>query len=354
MVFNAPFNNISAISRSVCIWKIIWKYQSCKNKMTVQRKYITMTTWRCGAIFWLSTCLVNVIPEARRAPTLDIYVYLTIAVSLSLLVDYWTPRVSSDHESVLRHRCVITSTGGLLDTDGIIRPWVSASPSLCHYLYLWTIGHRGYHPTMSRCFAIAVSLPLQVDYWTPRVSSDHESMLRLRCVITSTWRTIGHRGYHPTMSQCFAIAVSLPLPGGLLDTEGIIRPWVSASPSLCHYLYWWTIGYRGYHPTMSQCFAIAVSLPLLVDYWTPRVSSDHESVLRHWHCLLDFTSRFIFFGWLAPKYYELTWWKVLQKRIVRSKLDIYFFLSYQQNVKFVFFSAAVALFNGILYVYLLC
>ena len=176
MVFNAPFNNISAISRSVCIWKTIWKYQSCKNKMTVQRKYITMTTWRCGAIFWLSTCLVNVIPEARRAPTLDIYVYLTIAVSLSLLVDYWTPRVSSDH----------------------------------------------------------------------------------------------------------------------------------------------------------------------------------ESVLRHWHCLLDFTSRFIFFGWLAPKYYELTWWKVLQKRIVRSKLDIYFFLSYQQNVKFVFFSAAVALFNGILYVYLLC
>ena len=252
MVFNAPFNNISAISRSVCIWKTIWKYQSCKNKMTVQRKYITMTTWRCGAIFWLSTCLVNVIPEARRAPTLDIYVYLTIAVSLSLLVDYWTPRVSSDHESVLRHRCVITSTGGLLDTEGIIRPWVSASPSLCHYLYLWTIGHRGYHPTMSRCFAIAVSLPLQVDYWTPRVSSDH------------------------------------------------------------------------------------------------------ESVLRHWHCLLDFTSRFIFFGWLAPKYYELTWWKVLQKRIVRSKLDIYFFLSYQQNVKFVFFSAAVALFNGILYVYLLC
>jgi hypothetical protein len=303
MVFNAPFNNISAISRSVCIWKTIWKYQSCKNKMTVQRKYITMTTWRCGAIFWLSTCLVNVIPEARRAPTLDIYVYLTIAVSLSLLVDYWTPRVSSDHESVLRHRCVITSTGGLLDTEGIIRPWVSASPSLCHYLYLWTIGHRGYHPTMSRCFAIAVSLPLQVDYWTPRVSSDHESMLRHRCVITSTW---------------------------------------------------WTIGHRGYHPTMSQCFAIAVSLPLQVDYWTPRVSSDHESVLRHWHCLLDFTSRFIFFRWLAPKYYELTWWKVLQKRIVRSKLDIYFFLSYQQNVKFVFFSAAVALFNGILYVYLLC
>ena len=156
MVFNAPFNNISAISRSVCIWKTIWKYQSCKNKMTVQRKYITMTTWRCGAIFWLSTCLVNVIPEARRAPTLDIYVYLTIAVSLSLLVDYWTPRVSSDHESVLRHRCVITSTGGLLDTEGIIRPWVSASPSLCHYLYRWTIGHRGYHPTMSQCFGIDI------------------------------------------------------------------------------------------------------------------------------------------------------------------------------------------------------
>jgi hypothetical protein len=52
---------------------------------------------------------------------------------------------------------------------------------------------------------------------------------------------------------------------------------------------------------------IAGSLPLLVDYWSPRVSSAQQSVLRHIHGLLDIffieinSSYIMYFFFIKPK-----------------------------------------------------
>jgi hypothetical protein len=47
---------------------------------------------------------------------------------------------------------VPTSAGGLLVTEGIIRPVVSVSITGSIHLLGWTISHRGYHPSTSHCF----------------------------------------------------------------------------------------------------------------------------------------------------------------------------------------------------------
>ena len=59
--------------------------------------------------------------------------------------------------------------------------------------------------------------------------------------------------------------------GGLLVPEGIICL-QSVLLSLGRYLCWWTISPRGYHPPVVSA-SITGSIPLLVNYQSPRVSS---------------------------------------------------------------------------------
>ena len=141
--------------------------------------------------------------------------------------------------------------------------------SLGRYRCWWTISPRGYHPSSSQCFyhwvdtsvggllvpqgiirpvvsvSITGSIPVLVDYQSLRVSSAKQSVFlsrgRYHC-----WWTISPRGYHPSSSQCFYHWVDTTA-GGLLVPEGIIRPVVSVS--------------------------ITGSIPLLVDYQSPSVSS---------------------------------------------------------------------------------
>ena len=156
------------------------------------------------------------------------------------------------------------------------------------------------------------SMYLLVDYQSPRVSSTQQSP-RVSSVQQSMflslgqylcWWTISHRGNHPPSSQCFYHWINTSA-GGLLVTEGIIRPVVSVSItgsipllvdyqsprvssvqqsvflSLDQYICWWTISHRGYHPPSSQCFYHWINTSAGVDYQSPRVSSVHQSLFRH-------------------------------------------------------------------------
>ena len=219
--------------------------------------------------------------------------------------------------------------------------------SLGRYLCWWTISPRGYHPPSSQSFyhwvdtsaggllvlkdiirpvvrvSITGSIPLLVDYQSSRLSSTQQSEFlslgRYLC-----WWTISPRGYHPPSSQSFYHWVDTSV-GGLLVPEGIIHPVVRVSItgsipllvdyqsprvssaqqsvflSLGRYLCWWTISPRGYHPPSSQSFyhwvdtsdggllvlediirpvvrvSITGSIPLMVDYQSSRISSAQQS-----------------------------------------------------------------------------
>ena len=322
-------------------------------------------------------------------------VSVSITGSMPLLVDYQSPRVLCAQQSVFLSlgRClswwtislrgyytpssqcfyhwVDASPGGLLVSEGSIHPVVSVSitgsmPLLVDYqsprvlstqqsVFLslgrclsWTISLRGYNTPSSQCFyhwvaaspggllvsegimrpvvsvSITGSMPLLVDYQSPRVLSTQQSVFLSLCRCLSWW-TISLRGYYPPSSQCFYHCVDAS-PGGLLVSEGIIRPVVSVSItvsmpllvdyqsprvlstqqsvflSLCRCLSWWTISLRGYYPPSSQCFyhwvdaspggllvsegiihpvvsvSITGSMHLLVDYQSPRVLSTQYSV----------------------------------------------------------------------------
>ena len=255
----------------------------------------------------------------------DIYVFITITESILLLVDYQSLRVLSTQQSVLL--------------------------SLGRYFYWWTISPQGYHTPSSQCFyhwidtsagglfflegiihqvgsvSITGSIPLLIDYQSSRVSSSQWSVFlslgRYLC-----WWTISPRRYHPHSSQCFYHWMDTS-GGGLLVLEGIIHQVISVSItgsipllvdywssrvsytqqsvflSLGRYLCWWIIGPRGYHTPSSQCFyhwvdtsagglldleviihpvvsvSITGSIPLLVEYWSSKVSFTKQSVFRH-------------------------------------------------------------------------
>ena len=220
--------------------------------------------------------------------------------SLGPYLYWWTvsPRVYHTPSSQCFYHWVDNSTGGLLVLEGIIHPVVSVS--------------------------ITRSLLLLVDYQSSGVSYTQQSVFlslgRYLC-----WLTISPRGYHTPSSQCFYHWVNTST-GGLLVLECIIHPVVRVSItgsipllvdhqssrvsytqqsvflSLGRYLYWWTISPRVYHTPSSQCFyhwadtstggilvlegiihpvvsvSITVSIPLLVDYQSSRVSYTQQSV----------------------------------------------------------------------------
>ena len=147
--------------------------------------------------------------------------------------------------------------------------------------------------------SITGSIPLLVDYQSPRVSFSQQSVFPSLGQYHSWW-IISPRGYHSPSSQCFYHWVNTTL-GGLLVPEVIILPVVSVSitrstPLLVDYQS------RGYHSPSSQCFyhwvnttlggllvpegiilpvvsvSITGSIPLLVDYQSPRVSFSQQSV----------------------------------------------------------------------------
>ena len=231
---------------------------------------------------------------------------------------------------------VNTTVGGLFVTDGIIHPIVSVSItgsipllmdyqspmvsstqqsvflSLGQYHCWWTIIPRGYYPPSSQCFydwvnttvggllvpvgiirpvvsvSISGSITLLVDYQSPQVLSAQQSVF-LSLGQYHCWWTISPRGCYPPSSQCFYHWVNTTV-GGLLVTDGIIRPVVSVSitgsiPLLVDYQ-----SPRWQHPPSSQCFyhcvnttvggllvpmgiirpvdnvSISGSIPLLVDF----------------------------------------------------------------------------------------
>ena len=188
-----------------------------------------------------------------------------------------------------------------------------------------------------------MSIPLLVDYQSSRVSYTKQSVF-LSLGLYLYWWTISPRGYHTPSSQCFYHQVDIST-GGPLVLEGIIHPVVSvyitgsipplvdyqsssvSYPqqsvflSLCRYLYWWTISPRGYHTPSSQCFyhwvdtstggllvlesiippvvsvSITVSIPLLVDYQSSRVSYTKQSVFLS-------LGRYLYWWTISPQGYH--------------------------------------------------
>ena len=164
----------------------------------------------------------------------DIYVF--ILLSLGRYLCWWTSQ------------WVDTSAGELLVPEGIIR-LQSVLLSLGRYLCWWT----SHWVDTSAGGLVTGSIPLLVDYQSPRVSS--------------------------ACSQCFYHWVDTSADG-LLVPEGIICL-QSVLLSLGRYLCWWTISPRGYHPPVVSA-SITGSIPLLVDYQSPRVSSACSQCFYHW------------------------------------------------------------------------
>ena len=254
------------------------------------------------------------------------YTQQSVFLSLGSYI-YWltiSPRVYHTPSSQCFYHWVDNSTGGLLVLECIIHPVVSVSItgtipllvdyqssrvsytkqsvflSLGRYLYWWTISPQGYHTPSNQCFyhwvdtsiggllvlegiihpvvsvSITGSILLLVDYQSSKVSCTQQSVF-LSLGRYLYWWTISPRVYHTPSSQCFYQWVNTST-GGLLVLEGIIHPVVSVSItgsipllvgyyssrvsytqqsvflSLCRHLYWWTISPRGYHTPSSQCF----------------------------------------------------------------------------------------------------
>ena len=317
----------------------------------------------------------------------------SVFLSLGRYLYWWTisPRGYHTPSSQCFYHWVDTSTGGLLVLEGIIHPVVSVSItvsipllvdyqssrvsytqqsvflSLGRYLYWWTISPREYHTPSSQCFyhqvhtstggllvleciihpvvsvSITGSILLLVDYQSSRVSYTKQSVF-LSLGRYLYWWTISPRVYHTPSSQCFYHWVDTST-GGLLVLEGIIHPVVSVSItgsipllvdyqsssvsytqqsvflSLGRYLYWWSISPRGYHTPSSQCFyhwvdtstggllvveciihpvvsvSITGSIPLLVDYQSSRVSYSRQSVFLS-------LGRYLYWWTISPRVYH--------------------------------------------------
>ena len=281
-------------------------------------------------------------------------VSVSITGSIPLLVDYQSSRVSYTQQSVFLslgrylywwtisprgyhppssqcfYHWVDISASGLLDLEGIIHQIVSVSINgliLCW----WIILPRGYHTPSSQCFY----------HWV-----DTSAIIRPRGYLHKQWwgLVLFLRGYHTPSNQCFYHWVDTST-GGLLVLECIIHPVISVSItgsipllvdyqssrvsytqqsvflSLGRYLYWWTISPRGYHTPSSQCFyhwvdtsiggllvlegiihqivsvSITGSIPLLVDYYSSRVSSTQQSVFLS-------LGRYLYWWTISPRRYH--------------------------------------------------
>ena len=184
---------------------------------------------------------------------LDIYMYVNVYIT-----------INSRNESRVLHQiytstCLITITVSiplLMESPRVSSAQQSMFLSLCRYLCWWSIIPRGYPQLSSQCFyhcvetsaggvpacilssvvnvSITVSIPLLVEYYSPRVSSAQQSMFLSLCRYLCWWSP---RGYPQLGSQCFYH---------------------------CRYLCWWSIIPRGYPQLSSQCFGTAMVYYILV------------------------------------------------------------------------------------------
>ena len=248
----------------------------------------------------------------------------SVFLSLGQYHSWWiiSPRGYHSPSSQCFHHWIDTTLGGLLVSEGIILPVVSVSItgstpllvdyqspmvsfsqqsvflSLGQYHSWWIISSRGYHSPSSQCsyhwvnttlggllvpegiilpvvsVAITGSIPLLVDYWSPRVSFSQQ-LVFLSLGQYNSWWIISPRGYHSPSSQCFYHWVNTTL-GGLLVPEGIILPVVSVSHWVNTTLGGLLVSEGIILPVVSV--SITGSTPLLVDYQSPRVSFSQQSV----------------------------------------------------------------------------
>ena len=242
-----------------------------------------------------------------------------ISLSLGQYHSWWiiSPRGYHSPSSQCFYHWVNTTLGGLLVPEGIILPVVSVpitgsipllgiisprgyhSPSsqCCSW---WIIGLRGYHSPSSQCFyhwvnttlggllvpegiilpvvsvSITGSIPLLVDYQSPRCIILPVVSVSITGSIQHSWWIISPRGYHSPSSQCFHHWVNTTL-GGLLVPEGIILPVVRVSITGSTPL---LVDYQSPRVSFSQqsVFLSHGSTPLLVDYYSPRLSFSQQSV----------------------------------------------------------------------------
>ena len=160
------------------------------------------------------------VPKGIVCPVVSV----TITRSISLLVDYQFPWVSSVQQSVLL--------------------------SLGRYHCWWTISSHGYRLSSSQCYYHQVDVTaggLLVPKGIVCSVVVLLSLGRYHC-----WWTISSQGYRLPSSQCYYHWVDITA-GGLLVPMGIVCPVVSVT--------------------------ITGSISLLVDYKVPRVSSAQQSVL---------------------------------------------------------------------------
>ena len=176
-------------------------------------------------------------------------VSVTIIWSIPLLVDYQSPRILSPSSQCYYH-LVDTSAGGLLVPQDII-PQQSVLLSFGRYLCWWIISPLGYYPPVVSVIIIW-SIPLLVDYQSPRILSPS--------------------------SQCYYHLVDTSA-GGLLVPQDII-PQQSVLLSFGRYLCWWIISPLGYYPPVVSV-TIIWSIPLLVDYQSPRILSPSSQCYYH-------------------------------------------------------------------------
>ena len=218
----------------------------------------------------------------------------SVFLSLGQYNSWWiiSPRCYHSPSSQCFYHWVNTTLGGLLVPEGIILPVVSVSitgsiPLLVDYQSprvsfhsWWIISHSEsgiiLPVVILPVVSITGSIPLLVDYQSPKVS---------------WWITISPRGYHSPSSQCFYHWVNTTL-GGLLVPRVSFSQQLSFSTlgsSQCFY-HWVNTTFGGLLvpegiilPVVSV--SITGSTPLLVDYQSPRLTFSQQSVflsLGHW------------------------------------------------------------------------
>ena len=285
-------------------------YQSPRLSFSQQSVFLSLGQHTLGGLL---------VPAGIILPVVSVY----ITGSIQLLVDYQSPRLSFSQQSVFLSLGQYNSWW-TISPRGYHFPRVSFSQqlvflSLGQHNSWWTISLRGYHSPSSQCFYHWVNTTLG-GLLVPRRLSFSQQSVCLSLGQYHSWWIISPRWYHSPSSQCFYHWVNTTLGGGLLVPEGIILPVVSVSItgsipllvdyqsprvsfsqqsvflSLGQYHSWWIISSRGYHSPSSQCFhhwvnttlggllvsegiilpvvsvSITGSTPLLVDYWSPMLS----------------------------------------------------------------------------------
>ena len=152
---------------------------------------------------------------------------MSVLLPLDRLLCCWTVSHREYHPSRCQfyYHWIDTSAVGLLVTESIIRPVVSVTTTVSTPLLVDYYSQRVSTVQLS----VFLSRGRHLCWWTisHRVSTDQLSVLLLLDQHLCWW-IISHREYHPSCFQCYYHSIDTTA-GGLLVTESIIPPVVSAS-----------------------------------------------------------------------------------------------------------------------------